>query len=962
MRQPAASVRKRGSTRGALAKKVGKATFSTGATAPFSSSKKVDLVAELKDACAKIPSALAYNGRMQFHPTGAETHVVPGDMAALVALIVGEAVTNAIAHAHPTGVEGKIAVECKQDAKGAIVISVTDDGVGLPVDFDPAQDGSAGFRVMRALSERLGAKLTFKSTSLGLQVRLHVQNTGFDSKTDGCATESNGRGNGADAGPGVLADGRSPAAASAAGWQSAQLLEALPAAVYTTDARGRITFYNAAASALWGCSPELGKSEFCGSWKLYWPDGTPLRHDECPMAMTLEQQRPMLGMEAVAERPDGTRVPLIPYPTPLFDASGALTGAVNMVVDITERKHAEEALAQHRDELSALYRFTDSLFRAGSPRDVYVAALDAIERALQCERASILLFDASGVMRFVAWRGLSDDYRRAVEGHSPWARDAKDPQPISIEDIGSADMPDALKATVKAEGIGALAFIPLLANGELIGKFMTYYDEPHAFADSEVDVAVTIARQLAFSLQRMRAEDARRRAEEELSDFFDNASVALHWAGPEGTILRANRRELEMLGYGADEYIGRHISEFHVDRKAAADILARMSRGEVIHNYQAQLRCKDGSVRDVSIASSVLWDNGRFVHTRCFTRDVTELKRADQASHLLASIIETSDDAIVSKDLDGIVTSWNRGAQRVFGYAAEEMIGKPILTLIPEGRHNEESEILERIRSGKRVDHYETVRRRKDGGLIDVSLAVSPIKDALGNIVGASKIARDITEHKQAEKRHELLTREIHHRTQNLFAVVHAVVARSFAGKLTVKDAEEAVLSRLRSLAQTHVMLIDKQWQGADLAEVVRSEVSPHADRVRVEGPKLVLSAKAAQNFALAVHELATNAAKYGALSNATGRVDIGWSVVKSNGSGTFTFRWQERGGPPVSPPKQKGFGSVVLEQVMAEYFEAPPQVDFAPAGVSYEINGSLDAIAPDEPRASPRRRANERA
>ena len=366
--QPAATAGKRRSTRGALAKKVGKATFSTGATATFTSSKRVDLVAELKDASAKIGSVLAYNGRLQFHPTEAETHVVPWDMAVLVALIVGEAVTNAITHSHPTGVEGKIAVECTQDAKGAIVICVTDDGVGLPVDFDPAQDGTAGFRVMRALSERLGAKLTFKSTSLGLLVRLRVQNTGLDSKTDGLAAEPNGRGNGADAGPGVLADGRSPAAASTADWQSSLLLEALPAAVYTTDARGRITFYNAAASALWGCSPELGKSEFCGSWKLYWPDGTPLPHDECPMAMALEQQRPIRGMEAVAERPDGTRVPFIPYPTPLFDASGALTGAVNMLVDITQLKHAEEALARHRDEQSALYRFTDSLFRAASPR------------------------------------------------------------------------------------------------------------------------------------------------------------------------------------------------------------------------------------------------------------------------------------------------------------------------------------------------------------------------------------------------------------------------------------------------------------------------------------------------------------------------------------------------------------------------------------------------------------------
>ena len=217
--------------------------------------------------------------------------------------------------------------------------------------------------------------------------------------------------------------------------------------------------------------------------------------------------------------------------------------------------------------------------------------------------------------------------------------------------------------------------------------------------------------------------------------------------------------------------------------------------------------------------------------------DITDLKRADHAAHLLASIVETSDDAIVSKDLNGIVTSWNRGAERVFGYTAEEMIGKSITALIPDGRHDEEPEILARIRRGERVEHYETVRQRKDGTLIDVSLTVSPVKDASGKIVGASKIARDVTEQKQAQERQELLTREIQHRTKNLFAVVHAVVSRSFVGKYTVKDAEEAVMSRLRSLAQTHVMLIDKEWQGADLGEIVRVEMSPYAGRVQVEGP-----------------------------------------------------------------------------------------------------------------------------
>ena len=137
-----------------------------------------------------------------------------------------------------------------------------------------------------------------------------------------------------------------PAHANGRVQNSTALLQALPAAVYTTDAAGLITFYNEAAAELWGCRPELGKSEFCGSWKLYWPDGTPLPHDECPMAVALREKRPVRGMEAIAERPDGTRVPFIPYPTPLFDAAGTLIGAVNALVDITERHEADKKIRE----------------------------------------------------------------------------------------------------------------------------------------------------------------------------------------------------------------------------------------------------------------------------------------------------------------------------------------------------------------------------------------------------------------------------------------------------------------------------------------------------------------------------------------------------------------------------------------------------------------------------------------
>ena len=246
-----------------------------------------------------------------------------------------------------------------------------------------------------------------------------------------------------------------------------ELLDALPAAIYTTDAAGRITYYNAAAVRLAGRKPELGDA-WCVTWRLYWPDGTPLAHDECPMAVALKTGRPVRGVEAVAERPDGTRVPFMPYPTPLHDAAGNVVGAVNMLVDLTERSDAE------------------------------------------------------------------------------------------------------------------------------------------------------------------------------------------------------------------------------------------------------------------------------------------------QARQLLASIVESSDDAIVSKNLNGVIASWNPGAERLFGYTADEVVGKSVTLLFPGDLLHEETIILERIRRGNRIEHYETVRRRKDGSLVDISLTVSPLRNAAGKITGVSKIARDISMRKRAEHEHAL--------------------------------------------------------------------------------------------------------------------------------------------------------------------------------------------------------------
>jgi two-component system, chemotaxis family, CheB/CheR fusion protein len=428
-----------------------------------------------------------------------------------------------------------------------------------------------------------------------------------------------------------------------------ELLGSLPAAIYTTDADGRITFYNEAAAALWGCRPRLNSDQWSGAWRLYRSDGTHLPHDQCPMAIALKERRPLHGAEAVAERPDGTRVPYIAYPSPLHDHSGTFIGAVNMLVDISERQRAE-----------------------------------------------------------------------------------------------------------------------------------------------------------------------------------------------------------------------------HLGQR-------------------------------------------------------------------LGAIVESSDDAIVSKNLDGIIETWNQGAEQLFGYAAEEVIGKSITILIPLDRRDEETLIIGRIRRGERVEHYETIRRRKDGSLVEISLTVSPVKDGKGRIIGASKIARDISERKRKEERIELLAREVDHRAKNLLAMVQATVHLTQAD--TAEALKAAIGGRLRALSNAHDLLAQSRWAGADLQGLVAEELLPYCTddkpRAVIKGDILMLDPATAQAIAVAVHELTTNAVKYGALSVPSGRLRVEWARSADAG---LVLRWVETGGPAVKPPTRRGFGSRIVERMIRDQLKGTAHFDWRKDGLACEI------------------------
>ena len=251
----------------------------------------------------------------------------------------------------------------------------------------------------------------------------------------------------------------------------------------------------------------------------------------------------------------------------------------------------------------------------------------------------------------------------------------------------------------------------------------------------------------------------------------------------------------------------------------------------------------------------------------------------ERSAQHYAAIIQSSHDAILSKNLDGVIMTWNQGAEELFGYTAEEAVGKSVTMLIPRERHDEEPAILSRIRRGEYIDHYETVRQRKDGSLIDISLTVSPIKDSLGRIVGASKIARDVTERKRAQEQLRLLLREMDHRVRNLFTISSGLVVLSARSAKTPDELATKVRERLAALARAHALLLSKTSEEAGDAKpamtsesLIRAILSPYDDlaggasRFAVAGPDMPISGGAVTGLALLLHEFATNAAKYVAL------------------------------------------------------------------------------------------------
>ncbi len=271
---------------------------------------------------------------------------------------------------------------------------------------------------------------------------------------------------------------------------------------------------------------------------------------------------------------------------------------------------------------------------------------------------------------------------------------------------------------------------------------------------------------------------------------LDNALDCIITMGGDGRVLEFNPVAERVFGFNRFEAIGKELAELIIPprmreqhRRGLAHYL-KTGEGPVIGKRIeiAGVR-KDGSEILVELAITALKIDSAPIFT-AYLRDITERTRNEEASRHLAAIVESSDDAIVSKDLNGIITSWNRGAEKLFGFSADQVINKPITVIIPPDRYHEEQQILDRIHAGERVDHFDTVRRRKDGTLVNVSITVSPIRHADGRVIGASKIARDISERVRSARRR----------------LAQYTVASLLAGSWNLEEASWAILQTIASI------------------------------------------------------------------------------------------------------------------------------------------------------------------
>jgi PAS domain S-box-containing protein len=424
---------------------------------------------------------------------------------------------------------------------------------------------------------------------------------------------------------------------------------------------------------------------------------------------------------------------------------------------------------QRQETVAMLRRLQEVSTRLISESDLTTLLGEFLDAAIEITHADMgnvqLLDAATGQLRIAAHRGFDGpflDFFNAVHSGIAACGSAMQARHRTvIEDVASsAAFDSASREPMLQAGARAIQSTPLVTrSGKLVGVLSTHYHAPTCPAERELQMVDVLARQTADLIEGFLNTEILRAGEERLTLAIEAAGMGTWDVDLHTGTARWSRRQFEILGYKADPDRRASLemwrSLLHPEDREKVDQALQRSRmtGERYVSEHRILRANTGEVRWLAefgrYVSNPYKESQRFIG---ISFDITDRIEAVRTSLLLSAIVDSSDDAIISKRLDGVITSWNKSAERLFGYTAEEAIGKTVAELlIPEDRQDEEPDILARLARGERVDHFETVRRRKDGTLLDISLTISPVKDDRGLIIGASKIARDITGRKQAD-------------------------------------------------------------------------------------------------------------------------------------------------------------------------------------------------------------------
>lgn len=687
-------------------------------------------------------------------------------------------------------------------------------------------------------------------------------------------------------------------------------LDAIPGAVYLCDHEGWLVRYNSEAAELWGRAPPIGKNgvRICGCHRLFLTDGTPLAFEDCPMATALRTGEATRNAEVIMERQNGSRFAALVNIRALRDEQGAIQGAINCFQDISVHHATAEELRRRNEDL-------DDFFNNSAVGLHIVNGEGIIVRANEAELA---------LLGYAA-----DEYvgRHIAEFHvdAPVIGDI-------LHRLSSGEKLESYPARLRAKD-GSIKHVVITSNGR--------FEDDKLVNTRCFTVDVTGLRE---------AEAARRDSDERLSATYEAATIGIAEAGADGSLLRVNDALCAMLGRSREQLLEMTFFDYTHPEDAEEDAAwyARQVAGE-FDSYVLRKRAlrADGATIYLDIHSSSVRDASGFRYGVRVIQDVTEAKhledRLREGERHLRNLLEAMPAAVYTTDAEGHITFFNRAAVEMAGRTPQQgdlwcvtwRLFNPDGTPLP----HDQCPMAIALKEDRPVRGAEAIAERPDGSRVPFIPYPTPLHDADGKLIGAINMLVDISERKLAENRQKALIDELNHRVKNTLATVQSLAAQTARHAESVDDLYRRLEARLMALSRAHDLLTRRHWEDAPLDSLVREVLLPLAGedsgRVRCDGAPLSVSTRVALNLTMVLNELATNAAKYGALSNEAGRVALSWSVRSQANATLLALEWRESGGPLVSPPLRRGLGSRLMERCIERDLAGEFDLAFAVAGVT---------------------------